>query len=128
MNSNRLGFWGTLVGAAMVGGVLAGCAGSSSSTQGINPTISATGGVASQSGSPATGVTQSTTPQQVQVTLADGTIVPNANVPAGESFNPADPVGVLPANQPFINGLTIPPSTKRSDGTNTIRPVYVDGQ
>jgi len=126
MISKRISFFGILVGAAVVSGLLAGCGGSSASVQGINPTVSATGGAPSQSASSTTSVPQSTTPQQVQVTQADGSQV-NAFVPAGESFTAGTPVAVLPASVPFINGLTFAPKSKISN-QSTIHAVYVDGQ
>jgi len=107
--------------AVAMGGVMTGCGGSSSSVTHQTPTVSATGGVAAQNGTSATGASQSAAPQQVQVTRQDGSTV-TATVPPGESFAAGTPVNVIPANQPFINGLSLAPKT-RAQGD-----VTVDGQ
>jgi len=128
MISKRLGIIGTLAAAAMVSGVLVGCGGSSASVQGINVSVPVTGGVQNQGGSPTTNVSSSTSPQQVQITAADGT-TQTVVVPPGESFSAGDQAVVLEPNQPVLNGLTVGPvhnGTVKPLGTGG-HPIFIDG-
>jgi len=120
MLSFRMKGFGLICLAMAVGGVLSGCGGSSGSGMPQSPTISATGGVNSQSGTSSTGATQSTVPQQVPVTTASGTVT--ATVPPGESFSAGTPVSVIFGGQPIITGVTYAAKT-RAQGD-----VLVDGQ
>jgi len=128
MISKRLGIIGTLAAAAIVSGVLVGCGGSSASVQGINVSVPVTGGVSNQGATVNTTVTSSTTPQQVQISAADGT-TQTVVVPPGESFTAGDPAVVLAPNQPILSGLQVGPRTN-----GVIKPlqgggsqIFVDG-
>jgi len=123
MISKRISLIGILAGAAVVSGVLVGCGGSSSSVQGINPFVPVTGGVTgSTTATATTSVTASTTPQQVQVTLPDGSSE-TGTVPAGQSVSAGSVVGVVPANQPVLGGITYAgPKKKAAPGD-----LFVDG-
>jgi len=127
MIGKRLGIIGTLAAAAMVSGVLVGCGGSSASVQGINVSVPVTGGVSNQGATLNTAVTASTSPQQVQITAADGT-TQTVVVPPGESFNAGDPAIVLAPNQPILSGLTVGPRVhggKPQQGGGS--QIYIDG-
>jgi len=110
-----------LVCLAIAVGAISGCGGSSNSAPTQGPTITATGGVNAQSGTSSTGATQSTVPQNVPITEANGTTT-TATVPPGESFTAGTPVNVIPSGQPFINGMSYAAKT-RAQGD-----VLVDGQ
>lgn len=123
MISKRISLFGILASAAVVSGVLAGCGGSSSSVQGLTPFVPVTGGVSG--GTTATSnnsVSASTTPQQVQVTLPDGSTL-TGTLPAGQAINAGDVVGVVPPNQPIIGGISYAgPKRAASPGD-----LFVDG-
>lgn len=105
MISKSLGIYGVISAAAIVSGILAGC-GSSNTVQGISPTVSSTGGLATAPGSgPAGGVDSSPAPQQVQVTV-NGT-QETATLPANETIQPGANVNVLPSTEgtPIFTGL-----------------------
>jgi hypothetical protein len=128
MISKKVGILGSITAAALVCGVLSGCGGSSASVQGINVSVPVTGGVQNQGATLNTSVSSSTSPQQVQITAADGT-TQTVVVPPGESFNAGDQAVVLAPNQPLLGGLTTGP---RAHGTIKPQqsgdlPIYVDG-
>jgi hypothetical protein len=132
MVSKRLGIYGFISAAALVSGILTGCAGSSASVSGQGGTVSTTGGISNASGSgPAGGTTASSAPQQVQVNV--GGTVETGTLPTGESIPPGGTVCVVPANQPIINGLTLGPkfhgvqTTPASTGTTTVKTAASTG-
>jgi len=129
MISKRLGIIGSIAAAAIVSGVLVGCGGSSASVQGVNVSVPVTGGVQNQGATLNTQVTASTSPQQVQITAADGT-TQTVVVPPGESFNSGDPAVVLAPNQPIFSGLTVGPRTNGGAGKpmqSGGSQIFVDG-
>jgi len=128
MISKKVGILGSITAAALVCGVLAGCGGSSASVAGINVSVPVTGGVQNQGATLGADVSAATTPQQVQITAADGT-TQTVVVPPGESFHAGDQAVVLAPDQPLLGGLSTGPRTngavKPQQGANL--PIYVDG-
>jgi len=113
MVSRRLSILSLISAAALVSGVLIGCGGSNVSTAGVSPTVTATGGVPVTSGAPVTAAPSSTTPQQIQVTQSNGTTVTGTVPPGQPAIAAGSTTGVIPANIPFINGLTPTPSVHK---------------
>ncbi|MDR3692530.1 MAG: hypothetical protein P4L46_24325, partial [Fimbriimonas sp.] len=98
----RLSIFGLISAAALVSGVLVGCGGSSASTAGQTGTVATTGGVTTSTGTSQTNAPSNpTTPQQVQVTTASGT-VPGTVPPGQPDITTTSTVGVVPMTTPFI--------------------------
>jgi len=130
MVSKRLGIYGLISAAALVSGVLVGCGGSSASVQGASPVVVTTGGITNTSGAgPAGGVTSSSAPQQVQVTLSSGATV-TGTLPAGETIPAGGTIATIPAGVPIIQGLTLGPKFHgghSAPATGGQGEVWVDG-
>jgi len=132
MVSKRIGIYGFISAAALVSGILAGCAGSSSSVSGNVQSVTTTGGLpgaAAGAGTP--GTSAGSAPQQVQVTVGGNTVT--GTLPTGETIPPSGSVNVLPPNQPIIVGLSLSPKfhggqSKPQGGGHTQGEVDVDGQ
>jgi hypothetical protein len=138
MVSRKQGIYGFISAAAIVSGILAGCGGSNS-VSGLGGTVATTGGITTAPGTSATPVASSPSPQQVQVTTANGPIT--GTLPAGESIPANGSVATIPPGVPIIVGLTlstafhgrqtvpVPTATggaKPASGSQG--QVYVDGQ
>jgi len=116
--------------ASVIGSILAGCAGSSSSVQGLSPVVTTTGGVSSAGGTSTNPVGSSTSPQQVQVTSGGGVVT--GTLPPGESIPAGGSVAVVSNSSPIIIGLGLGPKSTGNKAapatTGTQGEVYVDGQ
>lgn len=122
MVSKRLGIFGLVSTAAVISGIMAsvslvGCGGSAS-VGGSLPIVHTTGGFQTGAGTSTTGVTQSSAPQQVQVTLADGT-TPTVTIPANGVIPAGSSVTVLTPGVPILNGLTLGPKARKEKGAPT---------
>jgi len=114
MVSKRLSIFGFISAAALVSGALIGCGGSTASTSNIGGTVTATGGITTQTGNSQTPAPTSTSPQQVQVTTTGGGVV-TATVPPGQpAITTGTTLGLIPANSPFVSGLQFAPSVKKT--------------
>jgi hypothetical protein len=138
MVSRKLGIYGFISAAAIVSGILAGCGGSNS-VAGLGGTVATTGGITTTPGQSATGAGVSPSPQQVQVTTANGPVT--GTLPAGESIPVGGSVATIPPGVPFIVGLSLSTSfhgrqTVPIPGVNGVaKPttgsqgqIFVDGQ
>lgn len=131
MINRRLGIYGAMSAFAFVGGVVAGCGGSSS-VQAPAPDVPVTGGLATAPATgPATGVAASNQPQQIPVTQ-NGTTT-TAILPANEAIPPGGPVSVLPStpDTPLITGLSYGPGTARQavpSSGKTVKPMTTGAQ
>jgi len=108
MVSKQLQFFGFISVAATLSGVLIGCGGSSATTSSIGGSIQTTGGVTTQLGSSTTPVPTSNSPQQIQVLTSGGGTVTGIVPPGQPAITTTTLVSVIPANVPFINGLSVP--------------------
>ncbi len=116
MVSKRLSLLGFISAAALVSGVLVGCGGSSANTSGVNPVVTTSGGFTTTTGNSTTSVPSSGTPQQVQVTTADGS-TSTAVVPAGsDAIDPSSTLAVMPDATPFLDGLAPGKFQRRAQG------------
>ena len=105
MVSGRRYLYGLVSAAVVLSGVLAGCGGSGS-VKGIAPTVRTTGGVGSDTGTATAGTTAGGTPQQVQVTVSDGS-TQTATLPPFSTVPSSGVVGVVQPG-PILEGLTHP--------------------
>jgi len=99
-----------------------GCGGGGSSSTNAGPVINTNGGITTTTGNATIGKGSSSSPQQVQVKLQNGTTV-NAIVPPGQpAFTTTSTLSIVPTGVPIINGLS--PSFIRR-GTNSGNPVNI---
>lgn len=123
----KLSVFGVISIAAIVSGLLIGCGGSGSSNSAPGPTISTTGGISSTTGNSTTVVPSSASPQQVQVTLGNGSTV-TAMVPPGQpAFTPTSTLSIIPSGVAIINGLAPGRFQRRTSGANPVNISYNKG-
>jgi len=147
MGSKRLKIYGFVSAAAIVSGVVTGCAGSSVSVKSAAPPIHTTGGVPTAgNGSVASGNTGSTDnsngapPSQVQVSIPGISAPVVATLPTNSTIPPDGAISVIGAvqpgqtPQPLINGVTTVMPTlahgpKPMSAPSSAAPleIYVDG-
>jgi len=129
MGSRRLKIYGFISAAAVVSGALTGCAGSSTSVQGLGGIIHTTGGLPNNTGSAPAGSSSGSTPSQVQVTST--TYSGPATLPAQETVPADGGVTVLLPNVPIIAGASVGPKFhgKGNEPTTANNPgeIFIDG-
>jgi len=98
---------GGLMAASIVVAAVAGCGGNSGHipSNPSNNVVPVEGGVQSLTGTSNTTVAATDSPQIIEVTLADHSVV-QAVVPAGIAINAGDSVAIVPDNFTLLNGLT----------------------